>query len=74
MGRDAEGLNAVAKAVKAAGRVCVPISADMGTADGPVKAAEQALAAFGTIDILVNNAGVALLGHLTDATIEDWDA
>lgn len=73
VGRDAEGLNAVAKAVKAAGRVCVPISADMGTPEGPVKAAKEALAAFGTIDILVNNAGVALLDPLLDATVADWD-
>ncbi len=74
VGRDVAGLAEVEAAVKAAGRRCMTIAADMGTADGPVKAAEQALAAFGTIDILVNNAGVALLGHLTDATIEDWDA
>ena len=73
VGRDAEGLNAVAKAVKAARRVCVPISADMGTPEGPVKAAKEALAAFGTIDILVNNAGVALLDPLLDATVADWD-
>lgn len=73
VGRDAEGLNAVAKAVKAAGRICIPISADMGTPDGPVKAAKEALAAFGTIDILVNNAGVALLDPLLDATVADWD-
>lgn len=73
VGRDAEGLNAVAKAVKAAGRICIPISADMGTPDGPGKAAKEALAAFGTIDILVNNAGVALLDPLLDATVADWD-
>lgn len=73
VGRDAEGLNAVAKAVKAAGRICIPISADMGTPEGPVKAAKEALAAFGTIDILVNNAGVALLDPLLDATVADWD-
>jgi 2-deoxy-D-gluconate 3-dehydrogenase len=73
VGRDAEGLNAVAKAVKGAGRVCIPISADMGTPEGPVKAAKEALAAFGTIDILVNNAGVALLDPLLDATAADWD-
>ena len=74
VGRDAAGLAEVAAAVKVAGRRCVTISADMGTADGPVQAAEQALAAFGTIDILVNNAGIALLGHLVDATVADWDA
>ena len=57
VGRDAAGLAEVKAAVEAKGRRCVTISADMATVDGPVKAAKQALAAFGTIDILVNNAG-----------------
>lgn len=73
VGRDKAGLAEVAAAVNALGRRCVTIAADMGSVDGPVNAAKEALAAFGTIDILVNNAGVALLGHLTDATVEDWD-
>ncbi|WP_373505345.1 SDR family NAD(P)-dependent oxidoreductase [Aestuariivirga sp.] len=73
VGRDAEGLAEVKASVEALGRRCVTVSADMGTADGPVKAAREALAAFGTIDILVNNAGVALLGHLLEATVDDWD-
>jgi 2-deoxy-D-gluconate 3-dehydrogenase len=74
VGRDASGLAEVSAAVRALGRRCVTITADMGSVEGPVKAAKEALAAFGTIDILVNNAGVALLGHLTEATVEDWDA
>lgn len=73
VGRDADGLAEVSAAVKKLGRRCVAISADMGTVDGPDKAAAEALAAFGTIDILVNNAGVALLAPLLDATIADWD-
>ena len=73
VGRDAAGLAEVSAAVKAMGRRCVTINADMGSVEGPVKAAKEALAAFGTIDILVNNAGVALLAHLTEATVEDWD-
>ena len=73
VGRDADGLAEVSVAVKKLGRRCVAISADMGTVDGPGKAAAEALAAFGTIDILVNNAGIALLGPLLDASIADWD-
>lgn len=73
VGRDAAGLAEVKAAVEAKGRRCVAISADMGTADGPVKAAKEALAAFGTIDILVNNAGVALIDPLLLATVADWD-
>jgi 2-deoxy-D-gluconate 3-dehydrogenase len=73
VGRDTEGLAAVAKAVKAAGRRCVTIAADMATAEGPVKAAKDALTAFGTIDILVNNAGIALIEPLLQASVADWD-
>ena len=74
VGRDAAGLAEVKAAVEAKGRRCVTISADMATVDGPVEAARQALAAFGTIDILVNNAGIALIDTLMDAKVEDWDA
>jgi NAD(P)-dependent dehydrogenase (short-subunit alcohol dehydrogenase family) len=73
VGRDKAGLAEVEAAVTAMGRRCVAIAADMGSADGPAKAAKEALAAFGTIDILVNNAGIALLDLLSDATVEDWD-
>lgn len=74
VGRDAAGLEEASAAVKAAGRKCTAIAADMATADGPVQAAKDALAAFGTIDILVNNAGIALIDSLMDAKVEDWDA
>jgi NAD(P)-dependent dehydrogenase (short-subunit alcohol dehydrogenase family) len=74
VGRDAQGLKEVKAAVEAKGRRCITIAAEMATVDGPVKAAREALAAFGTIDILVNNAGIALVDMLLDATVEDWDA
>ena len=67
VGRDQDGLAEVKKAVEAKGRRCVAISADMATADGPERAAKEALAAFGAIDILVNNAGIALIDPLLDA-------
>jgi 2-deoxy-D-gluconate 3-dehydrogenase len=74
VGRDRDGLAEVKKAVEAKGRRCVAIAADMATADGPERAAKEALAAFGTIDILVNNAGIALIDPLLDAKTADWDA
>ncbi len=43
-------------------------------ADGPVKAAHDALAYFGHIDILVNHAGIALIDRWEDAKVADWDA
>jgi NAD(P)-dependent dehydrogenase (short-subunit alcohol dehydrogenase family) len=73
VGRDKAGLANVAAAIASAGRRCVIIAADMATVDGPVRAAQEALAAFGTIDILVNNAGIALIDPLLDARVADWD-
>jgi len=74
VGRDAQGLKEVKAAVEAMGRRCITITAEMATVEGPVKAAREALSAFGTIDILVNNAGIALVDMLLDASVEDWDA
>ncbi len=71
--RDKNGLSDARQKVEAAGRTCLTIEADMATGDGPVRAAEQALAHFGDIDILVNNAGIARVAPLLEATIEDWD-
>jgi NAD(P)-dependent dehydrogenase (short-subunit alcohol dehydrogenase family) len=73
VGRDADGLRAVKAAVESKGRRCVALAAEMAASDGPDRAAEEALAAFGTIDILVNNAAIARIEPLLDAKIVDWD-
>jgi len=74
VGRDQTGLREIKAAVEAKGRRCVAIVADMATVEGPVQAAKQALAAFGSVDILVNNAAIALIAPLLEATSADWDA
>jgi 2-deoxy-D-gluconate 3-dehydrogenase len=74
VGRDPAGLQEVKAAVEAKGRRCAAVAADMATAEGPVAAAQQALAAFGVVDILVNNAAIALIAPLLEATPADWDA
>lgn len=71
--RDAEGLAEVKAAVEEKGRRCLAIAAEMATADGPVAAARQALAEWGTIDILVNNAAIARIAPATELTLADWD-
>ena len=71
--RDADGLAEVKQLVEAKGRRCLTIEAEMGTAEGPVAAAREALAAWGTIDILVNNAAIARIAPATDLTLADWD-
>jgi NAD(P)-dependent dehydrogenase (short-subunit alcohol dehydrogenase family) len=71
--RDADGLAEVKRLVEGKGRRCLTIAAEMGTAEGPVAAAHQALAAWGTIDILVNNAAIARIAPATELSLADWD-
>jgi 2-deoxy-D-gluconate 3-dehydrogenase len=74
LARDRRGLDEASKAVKACGRLCVAIEADLSSVAETRAAAARALDSFGTIDILINNAGVALVAPLLDASVEDWDA
>lgn len=71
--RDAQGLAEVAARVRAKGRHCLTIGADMATRDGPVVAARRALADWGTIDILVNSAGIARIAPAADLSPDWWD-
>ena len=73
VGRDAKGLSEVSAAVKALGRRCLTIEADLASVDATKAAAACALAEFGTIDILVNNAGVAVVKSIIDTGVEDWE-
>lgn len=72
--RDAEGLAQAAAVVRAAGRSCLTIEADLATVEGPTQAAREALDRWGTIDILVNNAAVSLTGPAETFSAADWDA
>jgi NAD(P)-dependent dehydrogenase (short-subunit alcohol dehydrogenase family) len=71
--RDADGLGNTAAAVRATGRRCLTVTADLGTVGGPREAAAAALAEHGTIDILVNCAGVARIVPALDLSVEAWD-
>ncbi len=71
--RDAAGLAAVAADVRARGRRCLTLTADMGHPLQPVTACETALAEWGTIDILVNNAGMTHVGPAVDFPTDHWD-
>jgi NAD(P)-dependent dehydrogenase (short-subunit alcohol dehydrogenase family) len=71
--RDQDGLAATAEAVRAAGRDCLTLAADLATVEGPRAAAAEALAAWGTIDILVNNAGIAHVAPAVETPVEAWD-
>lgn len=74
VGRDREALEAIAAQVRALGRACLSIEADLNSVDGPQEAAEAALNEFSRVDILVNNAGIAPLASLLEISVEDWDA
>ncbi len=73
VGRDRDGLHATAAQIEAAGRRCVMIEADMGTAEGPLHAAQAALDAFGVVDILVNNAGISRVASILESSLADWE-
>jgi NAD(P)-dependent dehydrogenase (short-subunit alcohol dehydrogenase family) len=73
LGRDRNGLASTAAAVRALGRQCLTLLAEMASPTEPVAACERALAQWGTIDILVNSAGIASVAPAIDLPIEDWD-
>jgi NAD(P)-dependent dehydrogenase (short-subunit alcohol dehydrogenase family) len=73
LGRDKADLAATADAVRAHGRRCLTLVAEMESPTEPVLACERALAEWGTIDILVNSAGMANVGPATEFSTEDWD-
>ncbi len=72
--RDADGLDAIAVEVRALGRDCLTVVADLSRLDGPAQAADAALAGGRPVDILVNAAGIALLAPATELDLADWDA
>jgi 2-deoxy-D-gluconate 3-dehydrogenase len=63
-----------AEKVRAIGRRCELVSADLGTI-APVQAVvDQVLSSLGGLDILINNAGIIRRADAVDFTEEDWDA
>jgi NAD(P)-dependent dehydrogenase (short-subunit alcohol dehydrogenase family) len=62
-----------AEPVRAKGRRCLTVIADLATPDGPVAAARRALGDWGTIDILVNSAGISRIGPAVGLTLDQWD-
>ncbi len=60
------------RAISTGGRIASGIF-DLGTADGPARMVEAALAAFGRVDILVNNAAVRCTRPFGEFTVEEYD-
>jgi NAD(P)-dependent dehydrogenase (short-subunit alcohol dehydrogenase family) len=73
LGRDTGDLAATAAAVRAHGRACLTLTAEMASPDEPVAACERALAEWGAIDILVNSAGIAHVAPALAFPTDGWD-
>jgi 3-oxoacyl-[acyl-carrier protein] reductase len=64
---------AVESEIRALGRKCVSIQADVSTANGVERLVSDTERMLGPIDILVNNAGIARPQPIEEITEEDWD-
>ena len=70
---DGSAAEAAGKAVAAAGRKGLALTADVGDLGAIDKMVRAVMDAFGRIDILVNNAGVTRRAYVMDLTEADWD-
>ncbi len=70
---DENGLQSLATQIRAMGRQCVAIRADLAVEAEINRAAERAIADLGEIYVLVNNAGIHVIKSLLDTTDDDWD-
>jgi NAD(P)-dependent dehydrogenase (short-subunit alcohol dehydrogenase family) len=64
VGRDSGALAAVRDEIEALGVKALAIEADLFTAQGCIRVADDTAAAFGGLDVLVNNASTAVSGQL----------
>jgi len=70
---DTKPVETVVNEIKAMGRECLPVMADVSLSSDVARLVEETLAAFGRIDILVNNAGINRDQLLLRMSEEDWD-
>ena len=70
---DEAAAEAVAAAVRAAGRRAAVLCGDVAASGAAAALIDATVAAFGKIDILVNNAGVFPRVAMLDMTEKDWD-
>lgn len=70
---NAEGVEAVAAAIRASGGKARGVASDVSKADGCKAVVSDVLAHEGRIDVLCNNAGINRRGALLSLTAEDWD-
>jgi NAD(P)-dependent dehydrogenase (short-subunit alcohol dehydrogenase family) len=71
--RDADPLDDVVSAIRAAGGQAVPVAGDVRDEATAKAAVQRCTEAFGGVDVLFNNAGVIRYGEVPDLSVEDWD-
>jgi len=70
---DVKPVEAVVKEIKAIGKQCLPVMADVSSASDVARLVEETIAAYKRVDILVNNAGINRDQLLLRMSEEDWD-
>jgi len=69
----ADGIQALAKEIQAAGGVADSVVADVSSAANVERCVQKTLGTFGRIDILFNNAGIVIPGKIHEISEADWD-
>jgi glucose 1-dehydrogenase len=72
--KNREGGEETGNRIRALGRKCAVIQADVGNTQSARKLVEDGAAALGSLDILVNNAGIEKRASFLDVTEEDYRA
>jgi NADP-dependent 3-hydroxy acid dehydrogenase YdfG len=70
--RRSDRLDDLAARIRAAGRSCVVIPADVTREEEATRAVHESLEALGRLDTVVNNAGLMLLGPVLEAPTDEW--
>src|SRR6476620_9999528 len=70
--KNRDGGEDTGRQIRAMGRRCTVIQADVGKIAEARRLVEETLAALGSIDVLVNNAGIEKRASFTEITEEDY--
>jgi 3-oxoacyl-[acyl-carrier protein] reductase len=70
---DVKPVEAVFKEIKAMGRECLPVMADVSSSSDVARLVDETMSAYKRVDILVNNAGINRDQLLLRMSEEDWD-
>ncbi len=70
---DVKPVESVVKEIKAMGRECLPVMADVSSSSEVTRLVEETMSAYKRVDILVNNAGINRDQLLLRMSEEDWD-